>query len=95
MVAGAQSPASPRCPGAARDPAGRAAEHRVGGIEGKLIGPELRADRGHQLLQQAGRIPVLAGSGGVRAGHRLSSFSSKTVAAMLTATPPRTPRACR
>ena len=61
MVAGAQSPASPRCPRAAGHPADRAAEHRVRGIEGQLIGPELRADRGHQLLQQAGRNPVLAG----------------------------------
>jgi hypothetical protein len=66
MVAGAQSPASPRCPRAAGHPADRAAEHRVSRIKGKLIGAELRADRGQQLLQQAGRSPVLAGAGGVR-----------------------------
>ena len=49
----------PRCPAALRDAAGIAAEHRVSGIEHQDAGPELRAHRGHQLSQQAGRSPVL------------------------------------
>src|SRR6266704_4248027 len=76
----------------------RPAEYGVSRVEGKDPGPELRAHRCHQLLQQAGRSPVLPGPGVVRAAgdaHRLSSSPAKTVAATLTMTPSRTPRACR
>ncbi len=85
----------PGCPAALRDPAGITAEYRVSGIEHQHVGPELRAHRGHQLFQQAGRSPVPPAMRGLGAAHRLSSSSSKTVAVTLTATPPRTPRACR
>jgi len=85
----------PRGPVALRDAAGIAAEHRPGGIEHQDAGPELRAHRGHQLFQQAGRSPVLPAIRSLRAGHRLSCSPSKTVAVTLTAMPLRTPRACR
>src|SRR5229473_1519354 len=54
----------PRGPAALRDTAGIAAEHRAGRIEHQDAGPELRAHRGHQLLQQAGRktgVPFVDG----------------------------------
>ena len=85
----------PGWPAALRDAAGIAAGHRVSGIEDHHAGTELRAHRGHQLFQQAGRNPVLPAIRSLRAGHRLSSPPSKTVAVTLTATPLRTPRACR
>ena len=96
-VAPAQVPDAGR-PFAAGHRARRPAEHRVSRVEGQHPGPELRAHRGHQLFQQAGRNLVLPGLRGIRAAgaaHRLSSSPSKTVAVTLTATPPRTPRACR
>ena len=40
-------------------------------------------------------LPGLRGIRAAGAAHRLSSSPSKTVAVTLTATPPRTPRACR
>ena len=97
FMAEAQSPAAGRAAAAAHH-AGGAPEYRVGGVEGQHVSPELRAHHGHQFFQQAARDPVLPGLCGVRppeGAHRLSCPSSKTDAAMLTATPPRTPRACR
>ena len=85
-------------PFAAGHRARRPAEYRVSRVEGKDPGPELRAHRSHQLFQQARRMLALPGSRGNRAagaGHRLSCSLVKTVAVTPTATPPRTPRACR
>ena len=67
MVAVAQALPAPRCPQAGTRPADRAAEHRVGRVEEQLIGAELRADRGHQLLQQSAGNPVLPGPRRIRA----------------------------
>ena len=100
VVSGAQSPAAPRRSRAGSHPADRAPEHRVGGVEDELAGAELRAHCRHELFQQARGTPVMMlpgrlRPGDVRAAHRPSSPLSKTVAVTLTATSPRTPRACR
>ncbi len=88
----------PRRPPALRDEAGIATEHRVCGIEHQHAGPELRAHHGDQLSQQAGINLVLPGLPGIRAGgaaHLRSSPPSGMAVVTLTATPPRTPLACR
>jgi hypothetical protein len=59
LVVGIAHADRPGCPAALRDAAGIAAEHRVSGIEDHHAGAELRAHRGHQPFQQAGRTPVL------------------------------------
>ena len=94
FMADAQSAAAGRAAAAAHH-AGGAPEDRVGGAEGQHVSPELRAHHGHQLFQQAARDPVLPGIRADGDAHQLSSPPSKMVAATLTATPPRTPRACR
>ena len=64
--AGSATVASARCTGPARGAGGRsrsprtAARRRPGrAVEDQVIGPELRAHRGHELLQQASGSPVL------------------------------------
>jgi hypothetical protein len=82
-------------PAALRNAAGIAAEHRVSRVEHQNIGPELRTHLGYQFFQQAGGRLTLAALCGIRAAHQMPSSLSKTDAATLTATPLRTPRACR
>ena len=95
VVPEADSP-DPGGPGAPVHLAGRAAGDGIRRVDRDHLAPELQADRGHQLFQQAGGNPDCAGVRGVPgAPHQRSSSSSKTVAVTLTATPPRTPRACR
>jgi len=77
--------------------AGRTAEHRVSGVEGQHVSPELQAHRGHQLSQQAARNLVLPGLRGIGLhgdAHQLSC-PSKIVAVTLIVTSPRTPRASK
>ena len=62
-------PAAVHLPPAPVHQAHAAAEHRVGGIEHQHIGAELRAHRGHQLLQQAG----CRDTGQAGAGHQVTS----------------------